>query len=160
MPEISEAAIIDEARTNLGEADVVTLLDALESFYGHGFSDDSVGEMSWAEGHCFRVARWLVWTESSGSRYVESFDSEDAAAEAIIAYGDRLERLEIVNALTEAARELGAEGRLADPTDSDVLIYAAESLDPSLFDAEYDLAKLEPIEVRQIIDAYDRGTGL
>ena len=57
--------------------------------------------------------------------------------------------------LVEAAFTLGLEGQLLDPSDDDVLIYSAESIGSTL-----DLAKLEPLDVRTILDAYDRGTGL
>jgi len=61
-----------------------------------------------------------------------------------------------LRALVAAAEELGREGRLYDPSDDDVLIYAAE-LDNAV---DVDLAKLTPLERRTIVDAYDRGTGL
>ena len=58
--------------------------------------------------------------------------------------------------LSNAALQLGQEARLHDPSDDDVLIYSAEAIG----DTTTDLAKLEPLERRQIIDFYDRGTGL
>jgi hypothetical protein len=58
--------------------------------------------------------------------------------------------------MSEAAYVLGEEGRLNDPSDSDVLIYAAEAIN----DSTTDLSKLDPLVRRTIVDAYDRGTGL
>jgi hypothetical protein len=58
--------------------------------------------------------------------------------------------------IVDAAFILGQEGRLVDPSDSDVLIYSAEAID----DRTTDLSKLDPIVRRTIVDAYDRGTGL
>jgi len=58
--------------------------------------------------------------------------------------------------LVDAAFILGQEGRLVDPTDSDVLIYAAEHSG----DTVTDLSRLDPAERQTIVDAYDRGTGL
>jgi len=161
MPEISKADFIAETRKSFGDDNVVTLLDALETVWGNGFSDEEVGEADWAEGHCFRVARWTVWTSSTGYRSVSEYENDAKASESIEAYAGRLSRLEALNALTDAAHELGTEGRLVDPSDSDVLIYAAELAEADNREIELpDLAKLEPVEVRQIIDAYDRGTGL
>jgi hypothetical protein len=61
--------------------------------------------------------------------------------------------------MVDAAFILGEEGRLNDPSDSDILIYAAESFDDD-GRRRVDLSKLNPLVRRTIIDAYDRGTGL
>lgn len=58
-------------------------------------------------------------------------------------------------AVTQAAFEMGADGALLDPSDTDVLIYAAEWCDSTI-----DFDHVSPEAKRQIIDAYDRGTGL
>src|SRR5262245_59479622 len=148
MTVLSEAEVIAEAKAAYGSDMVIeTLLDALLAIHGNGFSDEQVGDMGYAEGHVFRVDRWLVWTDDRGFDSVEEFANRPSAEEAFLAYCDRLNRLEAVEALTDSAYELGREGRLADPSDDDVLIYAAELAESETRGIEFqmpDLAKLEP----------------
>jgi len=82
--ELSEAEIIEQARVL--DAEVVSLVDALEAFYGNGFSDDSAGDVEYLDGHCYRVHRWLVWTDSQGFSDVSTFDTEVEAQAEIERY--------------------------------------------------------------------------
>jgi len=91
---LSESEIVTQARTDLGEPEIETLLDALEAFYLNGFSDDQTGDAEYADGHCYRVHRWLVWTDSQGFRDVSTFDSEDEARAEIDRYGRELSEQE------------------------------------------------------------------
>ncbi len=79
LQEITDSAIVHDARVHLGEeiADG-DVLAACEAFYGHGFSDEITGDVD-GPGHYYRVARWIVTTDSQGFSYLASFDDEATA---------------------------------------------------------------------------------
>lgn len=84
---LSENEIIEQARADLGETiGPRSLLQALEAFYFHGFSDEQCGDVDYLDGHCYRVHRWLVWTDSRGFHDVDTFDTEAEASTAFGAY--------------------------------------------------------------------------
>lgn len=62
-------------------------------------------------------------------------------------------RAEKIHALAVAARTMGEDGALLDPTDNDILIYAAEWAD-----VEIDLSRLSERERNRICAAFDKGT--
>lgn len=77
---ITRDELIAEAR-GLGD-DVKNLLDALNTIWGHGFSDESSGTVEAPCGHFFRVEHWIVTTDSQGFHNVETYDTiEDAMSE-------------------------------------------------------------------------------
>lgn len=57
------------------------ILAALETFYGHGFPDDQLGDADGPVGHVYRVDRWLVSTDEHGNHDVQEYDTEAAAVE-------------------------------------------------------------------------------
>ena len=56
-----------------------------------------------------------------------------------------------------AAKILGNEGRLNDPSNDDILIYAAEYCEAEKWPCYADLAAISPRHRNQIIAAYDEG---
>jgi len=80
---LSEDEIIHGARMLRGEHEVSTVLEACEAFYGHGFSDESDGDVE-TFGHFYRVHRWIVWTDNQGFHGLETYDTE-AQAQAYFA---------------------------------------------------------------------------
>lgn len=77
---LSKDDIIAQARSHLNE-DVSDVLEACEAFYGHGFSDDSDGDVE-TFGHFYRVHRWIVWTDSQGFHDLETYDTEEDAVKS------------------------------------------------------------------------------
>lgn len=64
-PATTKAEIVQKAREL--DPDVKTIKDALEAFYGHGFADESGGNVDCnATGHYYRVDRWIVTTDDRG----------------------------------------------------------------------------------------------
>jgi hypothetical protein len=55
-------------------------LAACEVFYGHGFSDDSLGSVE-DFGHYYRVSRWTVATDSRGFTDLTEHGSEAEAVQ-------------------------------------------------------------------------------
>ena len=91
---LSEHEIIEQARTDLGETHIETLEDALEAFWGHGFHDSQCGATDEPSGHCFRVHRWLLWTDDFGFTEVSTFDSEAEAQTELDRYAAELAEIE------------------------------------------------------------------
>lgn len=77
VQEITDEGIIALARVQLDE-DVSDVLAACESFYGHGFADEITGDVD-GPGHFYRVARWIVTTDSQGFHYLAEFEDEATA---------------------------------------------------------------------------------
>jgi len=63
------------------------------------------------------------------------------------------EKLSSIIKIVRAAEELGREHQLPNPTNDDILIYAAELAE----DTTTDLQKLPVYQVRAILNAYERG---
>lgn len=80
--ELSESDLIAQAFHDLHEFGVVTVLDACEAYYGHGFSDEQCGTVDYGPGHFYRVARWIVQTDSQGFHYLHEYPSESEAMAA------------------------------------------------------------------------------
>lgn len=83
----AEGRIIREARELASH--VETLLDALESFYMNGSADDVSGDVEASCGHFYRVARWIVQTDSQGFHDVSAYADDDKAREAFATLDDR-----------------------------------------------------------------------
>lgn len=59
----------------------VQMIVALDAIWGHGFADDQKGDADHG-GHTFRVARWIVDTNSDGVRDLYEFPTEEQARES------------------------------------------------------------------------------
>jgi hypothetical protein len=73
----------DVASMSAEDADAIrdeAILRACEAFYGHGFSDDQLGDAD-GFGHYYRVSRWTVETDSRGFSAVTEHGSEREAIE-------------------------------------------------------------------------------
>jgi hypothetical protein len=57
-------------------------LEACETFYLHGTADDVSGDVEAPTGHFYRVARWIVRTDSQGFKDLEELETEDEARAA------------------------------------------------------------------------------
>lgn len=82
---MSEADLIAHACRDLGEKeeDVSTIEEAMEAWWGHGFSDEQTGSVTEPPfEHVFRVHRWLMWTDEQGFKTVDEYDNEDEAHQA------------------------------------------------------------------------------
>lgn len=79
MAETTDEQLIAEARKNLGEPDLETVKEACEAFYGHGFADESSGNVEAPTGHFYRVARWIAVTNSQGFTDLHEFETEAEA---------------------------------------------------------------------------------
>ena len=82
----TEAQLIEEAK-KLGHhfdgiKDSERLLPALEIFYMSGSTDDLSGDVDAPTGHFYRVARWIVRTDSAGFHAVIAYDDTSAAVDA------------------------------------------------------------------------------
>lgn len=81
-----EYEIIAQANEMIGAENtdhhVSTILDACETIYGHGFADDTSGDVEAPSGHFYRVSRWIVRTDTQGFKTLESFTIESAARDA------------------------------------------------------------------------------
>jgi len=66
------------------DRDVVTVLEACEAFYMNGTADDVSGDVESLPGHFYRVARWVVLTDSQGFRNLSEYDDEAQAVEAFL----------------------------------------------------------------------------
>ncbi len=84
---MKESELIKLARVNLGEPEINTVLEALEAFYGHGFTDGNSGDVE-TFGHFYRFHRWIVWTDNQGFHEVDTFATEAKA----IAHFESLDR--------------------------------------------------------------------
>jgi len=87
---LSEAEIIAQAVETFGPLGddhigqkIGDLGLALEAFYGHGFSDEDSGDVEWGLGHRYRVHRWVMWTDNLGFHSIDTFDTEEEAADAM-----------------------------------------------------------------------------
>ena len=84
---LSEEDIIAQARSAFGDEVFGNsphrsdLLDALESFYMNGTSDESGGSVD-ENYHFYRVHRWIVTTDSQGFSEVETYDTEQEGMDA------------------------------------------------------------------------------
>lgn len=58
-----------------------SLLQCCETIYLNGFSDDCSGDVDCPTGHFYRVARWIVETDSHGFSYLTAFIKESQAVE-------------------------------------------------------------------------------
>lgn len=58
-----------------------TVLRACNEIYMHGFADEQSGDMEAPTGHFYRVARWLIETDSAGFDYLSEFITEREAQE-------------------------------------------------------------------------------
>ena len=68
-PATTKAQMIEAARKL--DAHVKTIMDALEAFYGNGFTDEIGGNVECpSTGHYYRVDRWIVTTNDRGFRDV------------------------------------------------------------------------------------------
>jgi hypothetical protein len=74
-PLLTAEKVISDANLFLTEEGVTSLVDALDVLWGTGFSDDESGNVDAPTGHFFRVAHWIVTTDSQGFRSVEAFGS-------------------------------------------------------------------------------------
>ena len=79
---IADAARLDERTPDL------TLEEALEIIWGHGFADDWAGDVD-TTNHVFRVGRHVLETDGQGFKTVHSYGTEDAAQELIDFVRDR-----------------------------------------------------------------------
>lgn len=53
-----------------------TVIRACNEIYMHGFADEQSGDMEAPTGHFYRVARWVVETDSAGFDFLTEFDTE------------------------------------------------------------------------------------
>ena len=72
---ISEAALQIVAEAQKLDPTAKTILEALETFYGHGTADEVSGDVDSNVGHFYRVDRWIVVTNDRGSRDVWNYGS-------------------------------------------------------------------------------------
>jgi hypothetical protein len=85
---MTEKELLDLARTNLGEANIDNVKDAVLAFHGHGGADATTGEVEAPTGHVIRVDRWIVVTDSEGFSELEEYESADQALVAFADYDD------------------------------------------------------------------------
>lgn len=76
----TDEQIIAEARQIDGA--VSTVLEACEAFYMGGCPDDVSGDVEAPCGHFYRVARWIVTTDSQGFTGLDAYQDEHEALEA------------------------------------------------------------------------------
>jgi hypothetical protein len=60
---------------------VSTIKAACETIYGHGVADDVSGNVEAPTGHFYRVAQWIVVTDSQGFSDLYTYASEEEAVE-------------------------------------------------------------------------------
>lgn len=79
---MTEEQIIEEARNLVaGEQQITTVLEACEALYMDGCADEFSGDMQSPIGYFYRVARWIVVTNSQGFHDLRSYESEEEAKE-------------------------------------------------------------------------------
>lgn len=90
---LHEDELVDQAIAAFGNESAVeyvghsdALIQACESFYMNGCADAVGGNVDSAQGHFYRVHRWIVITDSQGFKDIETWDTE---TEAIVAFEQR-----------------------------------------------------------------------
>lgn len=84
---MTEQELIAQARLDWLNDDTILpikdLKDALEANYYNGNYDDIGGDVEAPTGHYYRIERWIVVTDSQGSRTVHTFDTIEEAEEKV-----------------------------------------------------------------------------
>jgi len=76
---MKESELIAEAQAQ--DSSITTVLEACEYFYMNGCPDEMSGDVESPVGHFYRVARWIVYTDSQGFHELQTCESElDARA--------------------------------------------------------------------------------
>ena len=83
----SEERLIHQAQRDYAGYGIETLVDALDMIWGNGFADGEAGEAD-RYGHCFRVSRWLLWTDSQGFKSVEAYRTDTEAEARLNEYAE------------------------------------------------------------------------
>lgn len=76
----TDSQIIAEAHKI--DPEVSTVLEACEALYLSGTPDDVSGNVEAPCGHFYRVARWIVTTDSQGFTDLNTYQDESEALEA------------------------------------------------------------------------------
>lgn len=86
----TDEELIANARKLDPEANVKTVLDACEAYWGHGLADDACGEVEF-RGHAYRVDRWIVETNDQGFHRTRTYPNEQRAHAAFERIRDELD---------------------------------------------------------------------
>lgn len=76
---MTEEEFIKQAKLDWEEDNIETLEDALEACYMNGSYDDIGGDVESPTGHFFLVERWILITDSNGSKFVHRFETTEEA---------------------------------------------------------------------------------